>query len=130
MAWCSLFGKMKSDVLYMCFALSDTEQVYLEPFRDTSLELNDLLWPVFCYQPRSMAPLQQGLLKNIGTIITDFAHNGFAQTHYVASNLISMSFTVVAKQTCQNYQMFHYNTTYMILVTNTHHPIRHKRGLF
>jgi hypothetical protein len=47
--------------------------------------------------------------KNIGTIIPDFALNGFAQTHYVASNLISMSFAAVAKQTCQNYQMFPYS---------------------
>jgi len=47
--------------------------------------------------------------KNIGTIIPDFALNGFVQTHYVASKLISMSFAAVAKQTCQNYQIFSYS---------------------
>jgi hypothetical protein len=57
--WCSLVGKMRSVALYMCFALSDTEKVYLEPFHDTSLELKELLWPSFCYQPHSMAPPQR-----------------------------------------------------------------------
>jgi len=63
MAWCSLFGKMKSDVLYMCFALSDTEQVYLEPFRDTSLELNDLLWPSFLLPTTQHGTAAAGVAK-------------------------------------------------------------------
>jgi hypothetical protein len=54
-----LVGKMRSVALYMCFALSDTEKVCLEPFHDTSLELKELLWPSFCYQPHSMAPPQR-----------------------------------------------------------------------
>jgi hypothetical protein len=48
--------------------------------------------------------------KNIGLVCTTLHLNGFAQTHYVASSMVAMSFNVLATQGFhQDYQIFHLN---------------------
>ncbi|CAD6226109.1 unnamed protein product [Miscanthus lutarioriparius] len=45
-------------------------------------------------------------IVNIGTIFKALAVNGFAQTHYAASSVISMSFIILATKTWLDHQMF------------------------